>query len=98
MIILRENVDFFDVFNKDLLDLAVDNPTKVRVTLISDPRKADLLYVYKNGVKTKDPTGFAKEIKYLREKGITNTYLKEGTQINLNNINLNNLEWSAWKY
>lgn len=89
---------FFDDYNKGILDLAVNNPSKVRVTLVSDPRKADLLIVYRNGIKTIEPTGFAQEIKYLREKGITNVYLKDGMQINLNTIDLSNLEWSAWKY
>jgi hypothetical protein len=83
---------------KDLLDLAVDNPTKVRVTLISDPRKGDLLRRIKSGILSDEPSGFAMEIKYLREKGFNKVYLRDGTQLNLNNISLNNLDWSAWKY
>ncbi len=89
---------FFETYNKEILDLAVINPTKVRVTLVSDPRKSDLLTLYRNGVKTKEPTGFAQEIKYLREKGITIVYLKDGSQLNLNTIDLDILEWSTWKY
>ncbi|NJM14909.1 MAG: hypothetical protein HC896_05585 [Bacteroidales bacterium] len=89
---------FFETYNKEILDLAVSNPTEVRVTLVSDPRKSDLLTLYRNGVKTKEPTGFAQEIKYLREKGITNVYLKDGSQLNLNTIDLDILEWSTWNY
>jgi hypothetical protein len=94
------DVDFFDVFNKDLLDLAVDNPTKVRVTLISDPRKENLLWSLNTntGILENTPSGFAKEIKYLRERGISTVYLKDGTQLNLNDIHLYNLNWSKWKY
>lgn len=92
--------DFFDVFNKDILDLAVNNPTKVKVTLVSDPRKSTLLNLY-NFVENKFsgyPTTFAKEIKYLREHGVKTVYLKDGTAINLDNISLNSLNWTGWKY
>ncbi len=43
-------------------------------------------------------TGFGTEIKYLRDNGIRDAYLKDGTLINLDNINLNNIDWSEWKY
>jgi hypothetical protein len=96
---MANNVDdFFEAYNKEILDLAVNNPTKVKVTLVSDPRKADLLRVFVNGEPRNFPSGFSKEIKYLREKGIKNVYLKDGAVINIDNINLNNLDWSQWKY
>lgn len=38
------------------------------------------------------------EIKYLREKGIKQAYLKDGTALNIDNIDLNNINWSEWKY
>ncbi len=96
---MANNVDdFFEAYNKEILDLAVNNPSKVKITLVSDPTKADLLRVFVNGEPQNFPSGFAKEIKYLREKGIRNVYLKDGTVINLDNINLDNLDWSQWKY
>jgi hypothetical protein len=90
--------EFFDIYNKELLDLIVENPTKIRVILVSDPRKANLLIKFENGIPTYDPTGFAMEIRYLRDRGIKNVYLKDGSTINLDNIELNNIDWSGWKY
>jgi len=89
---------FFDTYNKELLDLAVNNPTKVKVTLISDARKESLLSYYDVEKNTRKPTGFGMEIKYIREKGIKQVYLKDGTSINLDKINLDNINWSEWKY
>lgn len=87
--------DFFDAFNKDILDLAVNNLAKVKVNLISDPKKSALLNYY-NSVESKFtgyPTTFAKEIKYLRDHGVKTVFLKNGTAINLDNLN-----WTGWKY
>ncbi len=95
---MGDKVDFFEVFNKGLLDLAEDDPTKVRVILISNPRKADLLKRLEDGRLSLNPSGFAKEIKYLRDRGIKNVVLKNGTNLNLDDINLNSLNWSKWKY
>jgi hypothetical protein len=91
-------VTFFDDFNKEMLDLAVNNPTKVKITFISDARKESLLSYYDIVKNIRKPTGFGMEIKYLRGKAIKQAYLKDGTSLNLDNINLDNIDWSAWKY
>lgn len=92
--------NFFDAFNKDILDLAVNNSSKVKVNLVSDPRKPALLnyYISVENKFSGFPTTFAKEIKYLREHGVKTVYLNGGTYINLDNINLENLNWTGWKY
>jgi hypothetical protein len=88
---------FFETYNKELLDLAVNYPNRVKVTLVSDPRKSQLLYfVDKENIK--QPTGFAMEIKYLRDRGIKNISLKDGSILNLDYIDLNNINWNQWKY
>jgi hypothetical protein len=89
---------FFDTYNKEILDLIVENSAEIKVTLISDPRKTNLLYELNNGVLTEYPSGFAKEIRYLRDRNIKTVYLKDGSAINLDDIGLNNINWSKWSY
>jgi len=91
---------FFDTYNKGILDLAVNNKSLVKVLLVSDPRKANLLKTRNpsTGLLESVPSGFAMEIKYLREKGIKDVFLKDDTSLNLDTINLDNLDWSQWKY
>lgn len=37
-------------------------------------------------------------IKYLRDRNVKTIYLKNGTALNIDNIDLNNINWSQWKY
>jgi len=37
-------------------------------------------------------------IKYLRDRNIKIISLKDGYSLNLDNIDLNNINWSQWKY
>jgi len=90
--------DFFDAYNKDFVDMVIRNKDKVNPVLVSDPRKGELLNLFRNNNFTGMPTGFAKEIKYLRDRGVKNVLLKDGTLINIENINLDNLNWTGWKY
>ncbi len=89
---------FFEDFNKQFLDLATQNSSIFKTILVSDPRKAQLL----RGTTVIDgkfiPSGFAKEIKYIRDRGIKNVSLKDGTILNLDDIDLTNLNWSGWIY
>lgn len=88
---------FFEDYNKQFLDLATENPIRFKTTLVSDPRKIELFrgtlidgkYI---------PSGFAKEIKYLREKGIKIISLKDEKSLNLDNIDLSSLNWAGWQY
>lgn len=90
--------DFFDAYNKDFVDMVIRNKDKVNPVLVSDQRKLDLLRVFEGMDPTTRPTGFAKEIKYLRDRGVKNVSLKDGTFINLDDINLDGLSWVNWKY
>ena len=94
----RDAGDFFDAYNKDFVDMVIRNKDKVNPILVSDPRKKDLLRVFEGTYPTTRPTGFAKEIKYLRDRGVKNVSLKDGTLINLDDINLDELSWVNWKY
>jgi hypothetical protein len=37
-------------------------------------------------------------MKYLRDRNIKTVYFKDGSVINLDNINLNDINWTEWKY
>lgn len=53
-------------------------------------RNANLLF---------EPSGFAKEIKYLRDRGITTVKFKDGSELNLNSVDLDDMDWiTNWKY
>lgn len=97
---MTENVDFFDAYNKDFVDMVIRNKDKVNPVLVSDPRKLDLLDTYDRTAKqfTGKPSGFAKEIRYLRDRGIISVNLKDGSLIDLTTINLDQLDWTDWKY
>lgn len=90
-------VTFFEDYNKQFLDLATQNPNSFKTILVSDPRKAQLLRAALVDGKYV-PSGFAKEIKYLRDRGIKNVTLKDGTNLNLDDIDLSNLNWAGWQY
>ena len=44
------------------------------------------------------PSGFAKEIKYLRDREVKIVKFKDGSNLNLDEVNLSNMDWSKWKY
>lgn len=88
---------FFEDYNKQFLDLVTQNPNSFRTILVSDPRKAQLLRAALVDGKYVS-SGFAKEIKYLRDRGIKNVTLKDGTNLNLDDIDLSNLNWAGWQY
>ena len=92
--------DFFEAYNKGFLDKVVKNKDKVNVVFVSDPRKGSLLDRYEASSRqfTGRPTGFAKEIRYMRDRKFFDVSLADGTMINLNNIDLANLDWSKWLY
>jgi hypothetical protein len=94
--------NFFDNFNQPFLDFVISNKNNLQVTLVTNPSHPDLFKVWDsstNGFKINptsnlvEPSGFAKEIKYLRDNGITTSKLKDGTIIDLNSIDLSNLHW-----
>jgi hypothetical protein len=89
---------FFQDYNKEFLDLAIENKDQFKILFVSDPRKPQLLRTTTIIDGKFIPTGFAKEIKYLRERGIKSIYLKDGTAINLDIIDLNGLNWTGWQY
>lgn len=80
--------------------MALKNVDKIEITLVSDPRKFNLLRAYNNQLNqfTNDPTGLAKEIRYLRDRGLSTVKFKDGTMINLKDIDLDGLNWGNWKY
>ncbi|WP_194767353.1 hypothetical protein [Tamlana sp. I1] len=48
-----------------------------------------------------EPFGFAKEIKYLRENDVNQVKFKDGSVLDLNSVDLDNigLDWKThWKY
>ena len=87
---------FFDDYNKAFLDLAAINPMQVQVTFVSDIRERNLLQYYNRelGVfEAGKPSGLAKEIKYLREHGIKTAKIKDGSNVNLDDVDLSFLNF-----
>jgi len=95
----KEN-DFFDDFNVDYLEQVIKNKEEVEIVFVSDPRKYELLSEFDKGqiIFTNKPSGLAKEVRYLRDRGITKVKFKDGTTIDLTEIDLSKLQWTAWKY
>lgn len=69
-----KGVEFWDAFNKNFLDIAVQNKDKVNVILMTDPRKTILLSALKNGRMSADPSYFARELFYLSENNVNNLF------------------------
>ncbi|WP_339757651.1 hypothetical protein [uncultured Winogradskyella sp.] len=42
-----------------------------------------------------EPSGFTKEIKYLRDRGITTVKFKDGKILNLDEVDLSKMDWST---
>ncbi len=90
---------FFEDFNKELLDLVIKNPSKAKFVLVTYPYD-ELMFTWKNGRKDVNinnglfiPSGYAKELKYLKENGITKIHLIDGSLFDLNQINLDNMSF-----
>jgi hypothetical protein len=96
---LSSGMRFFDVYNKYFLDMVIKNMDRFNVVFVSDPRKVDLLDIFLKelGQFSGKPSGFAKEIRYLRDHGIQRVEYN-GSVIDLSSINLDNLDWSQWEY
>ncbi|WP_175609838.1 fibronectin type III domain-containing protein [Zobellia uliginosa] len=97
--------NFFGDFNAEYLDFLIANKDKIEIIFTTNPIHQDLFKAWKNGKYVKNeitglfqPSGFAKEIKYLRDRGISVVKFKDGSDLNLNNIDLNDMDWSKWKY
>lgn len=63
----------------------------MEIVFTTDPKEIGLL----RSIDRK-PTGFAKEIRYLRENGITQVKFKNGKVLNLEQVDLNNIgiDWT----
>ncbi len=88
------NENFFREYNKPFLDFINTNKDKVRIILATDPRKKNVLRGHDNGIPNRIPTGFGREIKYLVDNNIKTVYLKDGTTINLDDVDLSNINWN----
>lgn len=91
---------FFEDFNSAFLDAAIKNKNNMEIIYVTDPRKFDLLDTYDKATQAfkGTPSGLAKEVRYLRDRGITTAKLKDGTVIDLTKIDLSKLDWTGWKY
>lgn len=88
---LQERVgDFWESYNRDFLDMTVENKSRVNVVLVSDPRKEEVL---KRTIKLKSvdiitPTIYARELKYLINNGIEDLSLLGNQQIEIYKLEL----------
>ena len=56
-------------------------------------------FVVNKNTGLNEPSGFAKEIKYLRDRGIKKVKFKDGTQLDIETVDLNDLDWKTnWTY
>ncbi|CAN0535140.1 unnamed protein product, partial [Scytosiphon promiscuus] len=94
---------FFPEFNMDFLDMAIRNKDKIRIILTNKPDNTDLLKAWDNKIddfryNTETnlfvPSTFAREIKYLRDRGVDKVQLGDGKSMDLNSIDLGFLDWS----
>ncbi|WP_160114532.1 fibronectin type III domain-containing protein [Aquimarina sp. AU474] len=74
---------FFKEFNLPFLKFIKENKDKIRIIIVTDPRKKDVLRVFEDGVPTDKLTGFGKEIKYLIDNDIKEVHFRDGSIINL---------------
>ena len=99
---------FFDDFNKAFLDMVIANQDKIEVVFATKPDNIDLFKAWDTAIKDFsfnensglfEPSGFAKEVKYLRDRGIKKVWLNDGSTLNLEEIDLSELDWKTnWKY
>ena len=97
---------FFDDFNAEYLDFLIANKDKTEIIFTTNPIHQDLFKKWENGdfvvnknTGLNEPSGFAKEIKYLRDRGIKKVKFKDGTQLDIETVDLNDLDWKTnWTY
>lgn len=99
---------FFDDFNKKFLDYLIANKDKVEIIFTTKPEYQDLFKAWDSNINDYqrnrptnlfEPSGFAKEIKYLRDRGIKTVKFKDGSSINLDEVDLSEMDWiTNWKY
>ena len=94
---------FFPKFNMDFLNMAIINKDKIQIILATKADNTDLLKAWDNQIdnfryNTETnlfvPSNFAREIKYLRDKGVDKVQLSSGKSFDLNSIDLDFLDWS----
>ncbi|MBD0776984.1 fibronectin type III domain-containing protein [Maribacter sp. ANRC-HE7] len=98
--------NFFDDFNAEYLDFLIVNKDKTEIIFTTNPIHQDLFKAWdssKNNYQRNsnllfEPSGFAKEIKYLRDRGVKIVKFKDGSNLNLDEVDLSEMDWSKWKY
>jgi len=101
---------FFNEFNKDFLDFIIENKNKIEIVFTTNPVHPNLFKAWDSNVNDFkknfetglfEPSGFAKEIRYLRNKGINKVKFKDGSILVLSSVDLDNigLDWETnWIY
>jgi len=91
----NKGVGFWEAFNKEFLDMAIENKDRVNVIIVSDITKKDVLRRYNliNEQFEPEPAILAQEIKYLRSNNLAMAKDKLGNAINLDQIDLTGLKW-----
>ena len=101
---------FFNEFNAPFLDFVLENKDKINPIFATNIDKPDLFkawnykenqFITNDATDLFEPSGFAKEIRYLRERGINQVKFKDGTILNLDTVDLDNIEldWETnWKH
>ena len=104
---LPNTEDFFNEFNVEYLDFLIANKERVEFIFVTKPIHQDLFKKWdpkigryqRNASNYFEPSGFAKEIKYLRERGIKTVKFKDGSTLNLESVDLSEMDWlTNWKY
>ncbi|MEJ1222649.1 fibronectin type III domain-containing protein [Sediminicola sp. 1XM1-17] len=103
---MPNTANFFDDFNVKYLDFLIENKDKIEIIFTTNPIHQDLFKAWKNGRVDQNeitglyaPSGFAKEIKYLRDRDVKIVKFKDGTSLNLDEVDLSNMDWiTNWKY
>ena len=99
--------NFFDDFNVEYLDFLIKNKDKTEIIFTTNPIHQDLFKAWdkarneykRNANLLFEPSGFAKEIKYLRDRGVTTVKFKDGSDLDLDSIDLDDMDWiTNWKY
>lgn len=98
---------FFNEFNAPFLDFLIANKDQIDIVFTTKPEYQDLFKAWNpdigdyienpNGLF--EPSGFAKEIKYLRDREVTNIKFKDGSSLDLNGVDLSAMDWETnWKH
>lgn len=79
--------------------IGITNYEKTIYILSFTSASASILPGNENSNGLNEPSGFTKEIKYLRDRGITTVKFKDGTMLNLDEVDLSKMDWiTKWKY